>query len=166
MFVHREEGRRNLGIQPLSPAPEPGLKFAATTCSALAFLLGTRDVGIMKCQTGHQLFKVTQASWQRWQISRSRRWPVDGEGCWLKVSKRSVWCWGSHRKTWFSVISFFYCAVALPHTCAWSSRSSTIGLWFVIGWQKTSWLCGIVPRSLTSMASGGRMEKKLPSNSG
>uniref|UniRef100_A0A096P2U4 Solute carrier family 25 member 35 n=1 Tax=Papio anubis TaxID=9555 RepID=A0A096P2U4_PAPAN len=36
-------------------------KFSATSCSASAPSLGTKDVGIMKGQTGHQLFKVTQA---------------------------------------------------------------------------------------------------------
>uniref|UniRef100_A0A8C5V3B5 Solute carrier family 25 member 35 n=1 Tax=Microcebus murinus TaxID=30608 RepID=A0A8C5V3B5_MICMU len=37
------------------------LKSSAASCSVSASLLGTKDVGIMKGQTGHQLFKVTQA---------------------------------------------------------------------------------------------------------
>lgn len=61
MFMHREEMRGNSLFNLFSPSQNRVPKFSATSCSASAPSLGTKDVGIMKGQTGHQLFKVTQA---------------------------------------------------------------------------------------------------------
>lgn len=54
---------RNLGdiSNPLFPLQNGLPRSSAASCSISASLLGTKDVGIMKSQTGHQLFKVTQA---------------------------------------------------------------------------------------------------------
>lgn len=57
MFTSREEAERNSPLRtgPLSPQQHDVFQ---------PFLLGTKEVGIMKSQTSYQLFKVTQAP--RW----------------------------------------------------------------------------------------------------
>lgn len=59
MFMHREFGKY---IQPFFPLAEWGPQvFSSISCHVSASLLGAKDIGIVKSQTGHQLFKVTQA---------------------------------------------------------------------------------------------------------
>lgn len=58
MLVSREEAERDSPSQNQIPAS------SAAVCYVPSSSLGTKDVGIMKSQTSHQLFKVTQAP--RW----------------------------------------------------------------------------------------------------
>lgn len=58
MFMSREEAERNSPSQSWVPSPQQQL------CCVPPSLLGTKDVGVVKSQTSHQLFKVTQVP--RW----------------------------------------------------------------------------------------------------
>lgn len=64
MFMHRE-GIKGIYPTPWSPCRTGSLCASAALRSVSASLLGTKDVGIVKGQTGHQLFKVTQAPGQK-----------------------------------------------------------------------------------------------------
>lgn len=64
MFMHRE-GIRGISPNPRSPCRTGPPCASAASRGTSGSLLGTKDAGIVKGQTGHQLFKVTQAPGQK-----------------------------------------------------------------------------------------------------